>query len=118
MAADPAIERPLTHRYTADHGDQPPAVLELRDERTRYDLDRALDEDRVIRCGLRPAGGELPGRDRRIGEAELRKRLARLAGERRIFLERDDAAGKFAQHRAPIAGGAADLAHAIVLSAL
>lgn len=92
-------------RPLLDHGDQPPAFLELPQEALRHALDAAIHEDHVIR----PAGfGALCQGPLRHGDVHAARRLQRVGGdadEIGILFQRDHLPAQPPQHRRGIACG-------------
>ena len=114
LAVGTAIQHRLALRAAAEHAGQPAAILELAQQRRR------------ARPRSRPAAGSRhtarPPASRRSAARVTTLTLASRAGQAlsarlrasvAILLQRDHRTGQLRQHRRRIAGGAADIEHAV-----
>src|SRR5262245_33030597 len=76
---DHAIDHALAGRRAPVNAGQPAFRLQLLRQLWRYDLDRAIDENQVIRCARRPACSQRPDRERHPRGAHSSERLLGLA---------------------------------------
>ena len=96
------------------HGEQPAALLELRRAANRArsrSRPAAGSRRRVPRPASRPKAGRT--RPRHCAAPHAASASAARRGERRILLQRDHARRELAEHGGRIAGGAADIEHAV-----
>ena len=91
----------------------PSARLQLRRQRLRQGLDRALDDHRIERAMLPHALRQRPRLHYRVVDRVGREQRLRLRGHARVGLERHHRLGHARQHRGRIAEPAAEVEHQV-----
>src|SRR5712691_1441220 len=97
----------------AEYACQPPTLVELPAKVLRNDLGGPIEQNHVERRLCRSPRNERTGHDRDIRHPDRGKLFLGDCRQVRIFLERDDAAGKLGQNGGRISARATDIENAI-----